>query len=347
MIDWMTLRLPIGQHFIGDALDRFTDHCLIQETSNNQGEVVHRKLIFDVDSLASDSVGLFWQIKSDGTSQYLVIGGSPASIEHQNNVFGSDDLKHCAAVLIGAASKALNTILPPARFWKCSRIDYTHNYALQSHAQVKHALRELLKGDSVRQKATRLKGDSVYWGKDSDFIGGKAYDKGSQLALMVKRNKSRAAPEHIELASRLLRLELTLKARWFRQYTEKNYGDTAAWLDITPDQLMALHTKFFGQFIGDTEVTDMTDLLRRLEFVAPTKGRALAAHRTWALIRAIGYEATKSSMPERTFMLHQKYLKDAGLSAADLQASNIIPFRRDCIRLAAPVTSWEELKRAA
>ncbi len=91
----------------------------------------------------------------------------------------------------------------------------------------------------------------------------------------------------------------------------------------------------------------MGTLLVQLEKVTPTKGRALAAHRTWALIKAIGYEQAKESMPQRTWYLHVAYLRQAGISQADLMTGNVIPFRRDTISLGAPVESWEELRRAA
>lgn len=341
MIDWLTLRTPV-QPFLADELfEQFHRFVGVQTLTDGTGEVVRSRPVFDVDAIRSDAPGLFWQISSDGKNRFLTVGASPASLEHEINVFGSDDIRHCAEVLLKQAQKGLGFILPPPSAWQCRRIDVTHNYLMDDNSQVKQALRQLRQGDGVRQKASVPRGDSVYWGQGSDMIGAKAYDKGAQVEYLQKRNKLTSLPENeISLLKRILRLELSLKRRWMDRH-----GDN--WLEFTPDYLNKLHAKYFEQFIGKLEVSDMGTLLEQLKAVTPSEGRALAAHRTWALIKAIGYEQTKTSMPERTFYLHQKYLRAAGLSHADLTTSNILPFRQKAISLTSPVTSWEELRRAA
>lgn len=355
LIDWLTLRLPISGLTAGQ-IDQLMPYIGAVYVYGSDGQEVSKKPIFDVDKLRTDSKGIFWRIDSDGKERYLTVGASPSAIEHGNNVFGSADIRHCAEVLIGEASRVLGMFLPPPSAWRCTRIDYTHNYALQSNKHVKQALRELLKGDGFRQKAVNNGGDSVYWGIRSDLISGKAYDKGSQLQVMVRRGKATATAEQLELASRLLRFELSLKSRWFRRFYDQAQLDGhpdpfSKWLDITPDFLMDEHTKYFGKFIGDSGVMEMNDkgrgLLQRLEFVTGTKGRAQAAFDCWMRIRQLGYEVARETMPERTWRRHIKALRDSGLSEADLQSAIVIPFRRNVITLSNPVTSWDELRRAA
>jgi len=343
LIDWLTLRLQISAHFRDAMLDHLAQYLGMLTVHNSDGEEIRKKLVFDVDKIRSDSEGIFWAIHHNGKQRFLTIGASPAQIEHGNNVFGSSDVQHCAEVIILAASRTLGLLLPPPTAWHCARIDYTHNYAMKDANQVKQALRELRKGDGVRQKASVPRGDSVYWGQGSDLIGGKAYDKGSQMVYLSKKNKLQASPEQVALASRLLRFELSLKARWFRRHAPEA-GD---YLNISTQQLETQHAKFFGQFIGDLEVADMGKLLERLQFIAPSKGHAVAAYSTYLRIRELGYEMAKSSMPDSTFRRHKKYLIDAGLSQADLLGNNVIPFRRDVITLSAPVTSWDDLRHAA
>jgi II/X family phage/plasmid replication protein len=285
---------------------------------------------------------LCWHIVGDGLEYYLSIGASPASLQYGINVFGSDDIKECAAILINTCQKALDCILPPLEKWQCRRIDVTFNYRMQSLQQVRQALREFRKGDGTRQKASVPKGDTVVWGQGSDLISGKAYAKGPQLRYLQKRRKDgfEVADDTLDLADSLLRLELSLRSRWFRRLKTN-------WFDLTTEQLTKFHADYFGKFIGKIEVTDMGTLLQELEKVTPTKGRALAAHRTWALIKSIGYETTKESMPKTTWFAHVAYLRAAGVSQADLMTGNVIPFRRDTISLGQAVTSWEELRRAA
>jgi len=341
MIDWMTLRTPIGHFMDAHIFETFFSYLGTMEIKDCDGEVIRHKVVLDVDKLSTDSIGLFWSLQSDGKEKYLTIGASPAALEYDNNVFGSEDALHCAKLLVSTAQRALQIILPPPSAWQCRRLDITHNYLMQSHVEVKQALRELRKGDGMHQKATVPKGDTVYWGQGSDLVSGKAYDKGSQLEYMIKRNKIKSLSESdIALSKRLLRLELSLKRRWFDRH-EHNLST------LTPDLLNTLHHKYFSQFIGTLEVTDMESLLKTLNDVAPTHGQALAAHRTWALIRTIGYENTKGGMPKPTFMRHQKLLLEAGLSKADLHAAMVIPFRQKHLIIQQPVTSWHDLRSAA
>lgn len=365
MIDWMTLRTPLNFMIQDELLEKIHVYIGKMDTFDGAGELTRSKLVFDIDKLASDEVGLFWQIQYSGADVYMVIGASPASIEHGGNAFGSGDVKHCAMVLINAAAKILGVQLPHLQQWDCRRMDVTHNYLLDDKSQVKQALRELRNGDGVRQKAT-VQGDSVYYGQGSDLIAGKVYDKGTQaIALMKRLHKLCKTPiytdEQLALLDRVLRMELMLRRRWFDRLknklditdfdTPEQYIDylrnNKAWLELTETDLNKLHNDYFSQFIGNIEVTDMTTLLEQLYVAAPSHGRALAAHRTWALIKAIGFEQTKASMPVSTFRLHRKYLLAAGLSHADLQTSNIIAFRRNTIVISNPVTSWEELRRVA
>lgn len=78
-----------------------------------------------------------------------------------------------------------------------------------------------------------------------------------------------------------------------------------------------------------------------------TEGRATAAFTTYRNIRADGFEVVKDYMPARTFYLHLKYLRAAGISDADLQQGNVVQFRPVRIVLAQPVTSWDDIRRAA
>lgn len=365
MIDWLTLRTPLNFMMHDDLLEKVQHYIGEMRVFDGEGELVRTKLVFDVDRLKSDEVGLFWQIQYSGLDVYMVIGASPASVEYGGNAFGSSDVKYCANVLVTAAEKILGIKLPNLQHWDCRRIDITENYLLDSNSQVKQALRELRNGDGVRQKAS-VKGDSVYYGEGSDLISGKIYDKGTQVIHLMKRLHRLCktpiyTPEQVSILDRILRMELTLRRRWFDRlqnkltisdfHTPEQYLDyirhNKAWLELTEDDLTALHTKYFSQFIGNIEVTDMTTLMKRLDEVAPSHGRALAAHQTWALIKAIGYEQTRDSMPRSTFARHRKYLLAAGLSHADLQTSNIIAFRRKTITISQPVRSWSELLKAA
>lgn len=349
LIDWLTLRIKLDASLGQNLLDRILDCMGYTFCVDSDGKEKWRKHALDIDKLRSDSQGLYWSITADGQSQrYLTIGASPSSIENEGlNVFGSCDIEHCATVLIEHAGKALASILPNWNNWQCRRLDITANYDMGNAAQVKQALRLLLGTDAPRRRTNsdNKGGDTVYWNPSSDLQAGKAYHKGAHLRMMFRRGNLLVDDETLVLADNLLRLELKLGARWFRRYEQALNDD---WHTLTEYELTEIHHKFFDALIGGgVEVHDMGTLLHELEKVCPTYGRALAAHRTWALIKTVGYTQTKESMRPSTFFEHCAFLRAAGLSSADLCAGVVIPFRRQQLVLREPVTAWTQIRMAA
>lgn len=349
LIDWLTLRVRLDANLGQNLLDRVLECMGYTFCIDSDGKQKWCKHSLDIDKLRSDSEGLYWSITADGQSQrYLTIGASPSSIENEGlNVFGSCDIEHCATVLIEHAGKGLSSILPNWTHWQCRRLDITANYDMGNAAQVKQALRLLLGTDAPRRKTNsdNRGGDTVYWNPTSDLQAGKAYHKGAHLRMMSRKGNLLVDDETLDLADNLLRLELKLGARWFRRY-EQVEGDD--WHTLTEYELTEIHHKFFDALIGGgVEVHDMGTLLLELEKVCPTKARALAAHRTWALIKTIGHDQTKFSMSRSTFARHMSDLRAAGLSNADLCAGVVIPFRRQQLILREPVLSWSQIRFAA
>lgn len=348
LIDWLTLRFPLGAE-LGQALSDKVRACLDTVVCcDADGELKWASKKLDIDALRSDSAGLFWMVQGDGKHDYLTIGASPASLEHGVNVFGSCDIQHCAAVLVREASKQLHAILPHPSKWQCRRVDITGNFVLPDAASVKQALRQLCLADGGRRKATNKQrgGDSVYWNPTSDLAKGKAYHKGPHLAHLVRRGAIDLSDDLISLADRLLRLEHTRGARWFRRLAESGRH----WFDLGVSELEALFTEFFGRVVDGVEVKEMDrhELVSRIASCnGITEGRATAAFTTYRNIRADGFEITRDYMPRSTWQLHLKYLRAAGISDADLQQGNVVQFRPVRIVLAQPVTSWDDIRRAA
>lgn len=348
LIDWITLRHPLGK-FSEFLTEKIRSNMGKTVNVSASGEILWEKHTPDWDAIRSDSVGLFWTITGDGEGQlYLTLGASPSSLLNEGlNVFGNLSVELASRTLLEVAAKALGAILPDWTHWQCRRMDITANYDMGNAAQVKQALSLLLATDAPRRRTNsdRRGGDTVYWNPASDLQAGKAYHKGAHLRMQQRKGNINVAPELLDLADNLLRLELKLGSRWFRRLEESG-GD---WQKFTGQQLTEIHQKFFNALIGgsDVEVNDMSILLQELEKVAPTKGRALAAHRTFALLKVLGYTQTKHSMPDSTFRLHCFYLKAAGLSSADLCAGKVLELRKRSLVLAEPVRSWDEIRRAA
>jgi len=310
--------------------------------------MVWSKQVLDVDALRSDSSGLFWQLQSDGKRQYLVIGGSPASIEFGVNVFGELDIQYCASVLIKEACRELSAILPPFESWQCRRIDITGNYALPDAQSVKQALRQLSISEGGRRKASNdhRGGDSVYWNPSSDLTKGKAYHKGPQLRRLVRMGKLDLDEEFLALADRLLRFEHTRGARWFRRLAEQGL----CWYDLTCQQLIGFFMEFFGRLVDGVEVKDMErhELVQKIkEINGCTAAQAESAFATYRNIRADGFDVAKGFISARTWYRHMAMLRKVGISDADLVSGNVFQFRPVRVVLALPVSSWAELRRCA
>jgi len=349
LIDWLTLRLPLEEIENAGLRARLSQCLNSLHCANSDGEILWSKKVLDVDALRSDSIGLFWQIQNDGKREFLVIGGSPATIEHGNNVFGSFDIRAGAGVLIRAASIELGAILP-ADFglWQCRRIDITGNFALPDSASVKQALRQLSIADGGRRKASNDSrgGDSVYWNPTSDLVKGKAYAKGPQLRRLVRMGKVEVSPERLDLADRLLRFEHTRGARWFRRLAEAGSN----WFDLSSDQLIGFFMEFFGRVVGGVEVAEMEryELVNRIRAVNDcSEHQAESAFTTYRNIRADGFDVTKGYMSARTWYRHLKMLRNAGINDADLTSGNVVHFRPVRVVLAQPVGSWDELRRVS
>ena len=349
LIDWLTLRVPVTADGLGPALfQRINDARMHISCVDADGVIKWQKAGLDIDALRSDIAGLCWMMQSDGKQHFLVIGGSPASLEHGLNVFGSLDIKAGAQTLIRTAAKALQAVLPPLNKWQCRRIDVTGNYLLPDIASVKQALRMLLNTDAARRKASSQKrgGDTVTWNPTSDLSKGKAYHKGPQLLYLSKKHSLSVTAEQIELSNRLLRLEHTRGSRWFRREAEEG----RRWQELTPERLGELYQEFFGKLTDGIEVKDMDriGLVKRIQQTNNiSEGRAEAAFTTYRNIRADGFEVVKGYLPKSTFYRHLKYLRAVGITDADLCNGNVIPFRPVRIVLAQPVASWDDIRKAA
>jgi hypothetical protein len=254
-------------------------------------------------------------------------------------------------------------------------------------------------------------GDSVYW--KGELMSAKAYHKGPQLESMkrdakknlskyttknaaLKKNGKEAAfslshkelcaltfdDRQIDMANRLLRLELQVNSSWFRRHAqsltsiaddmhswqlEQKIGFATEftkesgkliWQRFTPEFLTDLHRKYFSSIIGsDKVVKNMDSLLEQLEAVHLMKkgqivrisaGQALAAHNTFLFIEKYGFEQAKARALDKaisTFYRHLAILKAAGFSSADLCAGKILPLRSENhLCLSQPVLNWQQLE---
>lgn len=333
MLDWLTLKLP-ELHLPRDVALRVHDRAGRVIAIDSDGQVKWEKLVWE--KVRSD-VGQVLCRLGDG----LELMGSPARAVGGDNAFGTGDIQQAAESMVAVVSAALQYELPRDwSLWRVTRADVTHSYHLGGASEVRAALDSLRYGEGGRYRG-RSAGSTLYWGIKSAHWSGKAYAKGQHLRFLATKEELPLEPWQFEVADGLLRLELSLRRHWWDR-SGRN------WWTFSESELDAIHEAYFRPLVGDVKVSVMErDMVKELEKVAGSVGRAKAAFRTWALIKQVGVEQARESMPASTFRKHTKHLREVGLSYADLRASNVLPFRRRTIELTAPVRSWDELRRVA
>ena len=346
LIDWITARLPDG-HFERsewDHLRSFSDRILRYNPAT--GEQVWETSAWE--SIRSDSHQLSFRIGSDA----LWVQGSPARIIGDGDaVFGSGasselNLMGCVDRMSAYAFQQFQ-IQPRghATDWIVSRIDVTGNLLLDTLEDVREALRILRDVEGGRYRVSQQAGDTVYWSHRSRLRSGKAYAKGPHLDYQSRKNRSYDGrvyqPEEINLANRLLRLELKLGAQLLR---EDRLGKP--WYELTSGDLYEQWNDYFGRMIGDSEMMTDADLKRKVIESAPTEGQGKAAYGCWTLIKSEGWERAREMCSKPTWYRNLKILRSAGLADADFSAGRVVEFRRRILD-AKLVESWDELKRVA
>lgn len=346
LIDWITLRTPVAG--LGRELaERMKANFGHMTRVSPDGEVLWTKPILDFDTMRSDSDGLFWQLQGAKDGQtYLAIGASPASLDNDGlNVFGHCDVKRAADTLLGVAGKSLGVILPHRGMWSCSRLDVTANYVMPDSAAVDFALHQLMRSDGTRRKASNRSGNTVYWGATSKLRKGKAYNKGRHLRMKARKGFP-VDDETLRLADRLLRLELTLANKYFKDRTEQGL----VWSDLTEADLALEHRTFFEQLnvVCEVESMEREDIIQTImERNGITEARARAAYKTYVECRRCGSNSVQLITAKATWYRHMKYLNKAGVTVAHIKTAHELPFRRVQLIVAAPVASWNDVRMAA
>jgi II/X family phage/plasmid replication protein len=162
-------------------------------------------------------------------------------------------------------------------------------------------------------------------------------------------------------AAGLIRLECQYGSRYFKQDLAKigkSYKMAKKhWYDLTDTDIKQMFNKFFDSRVGKgLETMNTKEIKNKFENAAVElgfkSGYGLKAFATWNLIKTIGHlnvyspKNDDSLMSRSTFATHKQIALKAGLTQADFQSGEVLPFSRSVIDLIA-VNSWNELKDLA
>lgn len=350
LCDWLTLcvSLDVVPPEVLFLLDHRRIFCIDTQTGESCWETAAWE------SVRSDS----HQVATRLGVHDILIQGSPARLlsPSGDNVFGSLDLVVCVSAMVGHVWQAAGVPFPGisvseestaaqcafADSIRIRRMDVTGNLCLGSLAEVRTALAWLRGTEGGRYRVSQQAGDTVYWSHRSRLRSGKAYAKGPEL----RRRKDGEIPESdLLLADRLLRLELKLGSQWWRED-----APSGGWYNIPASFFSDLWSGYFGRMVsgltGLEVVVEPERFIDQLLAQGVTKRQASAVLRTWAFIRADGWQAARESMPRRTWYHHVGLLRSLGLTDLDLSHGQVVPFsvRRVSAEL---VSSWDDLRRVA
>ena len=336
LVDWLTLRLDMMEvcEQSQKRLETLSGRVLaISREGEVLWEVGSRETISDGDGQVTVSV--------DGE---LTVQGSPAKAFGRDNVFGSDDVLGCADRMLSVVERAHAVELPRRwGLWKVTRVDVAANWDFEGLENVRAGLQELRHMEGGRYQL-KTAAESVYWSQGSRVRSGKAYAKGPELRRQVRSGKLEIDPVRLDMADRLIRMELSLRAQFMRERAGRQ------WWEMDPEYFERSHRAYFEQFTGNVkvEVCDDGGLKEALIRQAGEQGRseafAEAAYRTWRLIVGDGLEQTRAMMRKSTWMRHKRQLLDAGLTWGDFQKREVAGFRSRRFTFADPVKSWADLE---
>jgi len=225
-----------------------------------------------------------------------------------------------------------------------SRVDVAQVYDLGSPGAVAQALLWLRGVDAGRYHPEVLYG-SVYWGRTSGYRGGVAYAKGPHIARLHRRGEIAPLSDgDLSLARRLLRLELRCKRKFHHELRSRG---VSVW-DVREDEWVSHHQKYFVPIIGTRkEIGSDCQLLTALQEDGHSPRMVRSVFATYSLIQSLGYAAARERSGRATFFRHVGYLRAVGLNLGDLSGAHVLSFRPIVLRVAEPVSSWEELRAAA
>lgn len=341
MIDWVTARRALDT-FSNDeqaALRSFGDRILRVTPS---GEVVYEIAAWD--SIRSDSHQVVVRV---GGSDVWVQGSPARCCGDGDTVFGSGpsasmdlcgSLQRMVAVG-GVGVKGLG--FGHAGLWSVSRVDVTQSICLPDSHSVLAALDSIRGSQGGRFRVSATSGSTVYHGGKSRLRRGKAYAKGQHIRYMQRsRNYDGRVYNEQEMcmADRLLRLEVSLGAQWWRRMLSEGVN----WWDVSPGLLIEAWRTFYEPILGSGGVMGMS-VVDRISGVDCTDGARRAALGAWALISSVGWEDAQRCYPRSSWYRHVRILRAAGLGGVDFGTPVVV----ESILQYPVVASWESLKVAA
>lgn len=250
----------------------------------------------------------------------LSVSGNPVKWFQGHNVFGTCDLNNLVVELFDSLSQKFNKPQPDfirnavlAGHYTISRVDINGMFELGSRLDVISWLSALERTARTRHGTAVSKGNTVYFGKNSERWTLKFYAKGQEI-------EQHKLPGPLQLSSlpdfanNKLRAELTLRTK---ELTKLGLNVGSAWFNIDEWEL-------YKEYMGRVEMSEQ----KSIDDITLKLPRHLGlTYLSWKE----GY-CLKTTLPKRTFYRHRKELLEFGIDISipnnQEETTNVVPLNR-------------------
>lgn len=251
----------------------------------------------------------------------LSVSGNPVKWFQGHNIFGTSDLNNLVVELYDSIAQRFGKAQPQALreavcsgHYTISRVDINGMFELGSRLDVITWLSHLEQTSRTRHGTAVSKGNTVYFGKNSQRWSLKFYSKGQEI-------EDHVLPAPLALtslpnfANNKLRAELTLRTK---ELSKLGLNVGTGWFNIDMWEL-------YSEYLGRVEMSGQKE---RDNLVLELPSHLRSTYLLWK-----EGHSPKSILPKRTFYRHRKDLLAFSIDISvpnpkDKMNDNVIPLRR-------------------
>lgn len=263
----------------------------------------------------------------------LSVSGNPAKWFQGHNIFGTDDLNNLVVEMFDALAEKFGKAQPPflrdavlSGGFTLSRVDINGMFELGSRLDVLSWLSALEQTARTRHGTAVSKGNTVYFGKNSERWTLKFYSKGQE----IETHKLPAVLNLTSLpkfANNKLRAELTLRSK---ELAKLGLNVGSAWFNI---DMWELYKEYMGR-------VEMSDQKERDNLILDLPRHLGLTYLSWKEGHCL-----KTLLPKNTFYRHRRELLDFGIDISipkpkEENINNVVPLRRVLEMRPAGIPDW-------
>ena len=315
MVDWITFKVPFlyAGNLNGGNIFR----------TSRSGELEYKvNLRLGVKGSFDDKLSIRTEdVSSSGNTSLISISGNPVKWFQGHNIFGSDDLNGLVYETVLAISEILESQQPSFILkgifeggYSVSRVDINGMYYLKNRNEVLSWLTAAERTGRSRHGTALSKGNTVYFGKNSQRWSIKCYSKGQEIE-KHKLPRDLHLDSLKDFADNKLRIELTLRQKELKKLDLIN---GSSWVDI---DLWALYKEYAERIEMTAQRLEDYKLLDIPKF-------AKSSYIAWSA----GHNP-RDFVSKSKFYKDRKALLDFGVDISILKpkeqvTDNVVPLRR-------------------